>query len=65
VDEYHHTLAISPRSASEPVKVQVAIDAHHAVVPVENQVALLDGPQPGHTELNHRLKVPKVDDVNE
>jgi hypothetical protein len=41
------------------MKAQVAVDVLHAVVPVENQVALLDRPQPGHTEVDHRFEVPK------
>jgi hypothetical protein len=65
VESDHRTLTPSPEPVSQPVKVQVAVDVFHAVVPVEDQVALLDRPQPGHTELHHRMEVPKEDVVNE
>ena len=43
---------------SEPVVAQVSVDILKAMVPVKDQVALLDRSQPGHTELNHGLKMP-------
>ncbi len=64
VDIGHHTLTPSPQPVSQPVKVQVAVDVLHAVVPVEDQVALLDRPQPGHTEVDHSFKMPTQDGVN-
>ena len=51
--------------ASEPVVAQVSVHILQAMVPVEDQVALLDRPQPGHTELDHRLEMPIQDGVNQ
>ena len=55
----------SPRPGSQSVVAQVAVDVLQAVVPVEDQVALLDRPQPGHAELHHRLEMPVKDGVRE
>jgi hypothetical protein len=50
---------------SEPMEAQVSVHILQAVVPVEDQVALLDRPQPGHTEVDHSLEVPIHDGVNQ
>ena len=58
------SLASKPGSGSQPVVAQVAVDVLHAVVPVEDQVALLDRPQPGHTEVHHVVEMSMQDGVN-
>jgi hypothetical protein len=42
------------------VVAQVAVDVLEAVVPVEDQVAPLERPQPGDAELDHILEVPTM-----
>ena len=39
---------------------QVSVDICQAVVPVEDQVAPLERPQPGDAELDHILEVPTM-----
>jgi hypothetical protein len=63
VEDGNRSPGSSPRPGSQPVVAQVAVDVLQAVVPVEDQVALLDRPQPGHAELDHRVEVPKEDGV--
>ncbi len=47
------------------MEAQVAVHILQAVVPVEDQVALLDRPQPGHTEVDHSFEMPTQDGVNQ
>ena len=49
---------------SEPMEGQVTVDILQSVVPVEDQVALLDRPQPGHTEVDYSFEMPIQDGVN-
>jgi hypothetical protein len=58
------SLATKPGSGSQPVVAQVAVDVLHAVVPVEDQVALLDGPQSGHTQVDYVFEMPMRDEAN-
>ena len=43
---------------SKPVKVQVAINILHAMVPVEDHMPLPDGFEPGHSQVDHSFEMP-------
>ena len=39
---------------------QIPVYVFEAVVPIQNQMTLVEGPQPGDTEIDHITKVPII-----